>query len=88
VLELQAASGGVHRLSRKPISWQTSHILRVAQVRTAHHCEEPVLEAVAGRHPVIEQWMEETREGRFIANDLYLNAADWMEMAADQACCL
>ena len=35
---------------------------------------EPVLEAVAGRHPVIEQWMEETREGRFIPNDLYLNA--------------
>jgi DNA mismatch repair protein MutS len=39
-------------------------------------CEDPVIEAVAGRHPVIEQWMEETREGRFIANDLYLNAAD------------
>jgi DNA mismatch repair protein MutS len=37
--------------------------------------EEPVLEAVAARHPVIEQWMEETREGRFIANDLYLNAS-------------
>jgi len=37
--------------------------------------EEPVLEAVAGRHPVIEQWMEDTREGRFIPNDLYLNAA-------------
>jgi DNA mismatch repair protein MutS len=36
--------------------------------------EEPVLEAVAGRHPVIEQWMEDTREGRFIANDIYLNA--------------
>jgi DNA mismatch repair protein MutS len=36
--------------------------------------EEPVLEAVAARHPVIEQWMEETREGRFIANDLYLSA--------------
>jgi DNA mismatch repair protein MutS len=35
---------------------------------------EPVLEAVAGRHPVIEQWMEDTREGRFIANDLYVNA--------------
>ena len=35
---------------------------------------EPVLEAVAARHPVIEQWMEETREGRFIPNDLYLNA--------------
>jgi DNA mismatch repair protein MutS len=37
--------------------------------------DEAVLEAVAGRHPVIEQWMEDTREGRFIANDLYLNAA-------------
>jgi DNA mismatch repair protein MutS len=36
--------------------------------------EEPVIEVVAGRHPVIEQWMEETREGRFIANDLYMNA--------------
>ena len=38
--------------------------------------DEPVLEAVAARHPVIEQWMEETREGRFIANDLYLNAGE------------
>ena len=37
--------------------------------------EEPVIEAVAARHPVIEQWMEETREGRFIPNDIYLNAA-------------
>ena len=36
--------------------------------------DEPLLEAVAGRHPVIEQWMEDTREGHFIANDLYLNA--------------
>jgi DNA mismatch repair protein MutS len=36
--------------------------------------EELVIEAVAARHPVIEQWMEETREGRFIANDLYLDA--------------
>ncbi len=36
--------------------------------------EEPLLEAVEARHPVIEQWMEETREGRFIANDLYLCA--------------
>ncbi len=36
---------------------------------------EPVLEAVAARHPVIEQWMEETREGRFIPNELYLEAS-------------
>jgi DNA mismatch repair protein MutS len=33
-----------------------------------------VLEAVGARHPVIECWMEETREGRFIANDVYLSA--------------
>jgi DNA mismatch repair protein MutS len=37
---------------------------------------DPVIEAVAGRHPVIEQWMEETREGRFIPNDLYLNSGE------------
>ncbi|MGD0547728.1 MAG: DNA mismatch repair protein MutS, partial [Terracidiphilus sp.] len=37
--------------------------------------DEPLIEAVAARHPVIEQWMEETREGRFIPNDIYLNAA-------------
>ncbi len=35
---------------------------------------EAVLEAVAARHPVIEHWMEETREGRFVANDLFLDA--------------
>ncbi|MGB0065385.1 MAG: DNA mismatch repair protein MutS [Terracidiphilus sp.] len=38
--------------------------------------DEPVIEAAAARHPVIEQWLEETREGRFIANDLYLCASD------------
>ena len=38
--------------------------------------DEPILEAVAARHPVIEQWMEETREGRFIPNDVYLNSSD------------
>ncbi len=36
--------------------------------------DELVLEAVAARHPVIERWMEETREGRFIANDLFLSS--------------
>ncbi len=36
--------------------------------------EEPMLEAAAARHPVIEQWMEATREGRFIPNDVYLSA--------------
>jgi DNA mismatch repair protein MutS len=38
--------------------------------------EDPVLEAVAARHPVIEQWMEDTREGRFIPNDIYLDAGE------------
>ncbi len=38
--------------------------------------DEPVIEAAAGRHPVIEQWMEETREGRFIPNDTYLDAGE------------
>ena len=38
--------------------------------------DDPVLEAVAARHPVIEHWMEETREGRFIPNDLYLNSGE------------
>jgi DNA mismatch repair protein MutS len=37
--------------------------------------DEQVIEAVAARHPVIEHWMEETREGKFIPNDIYLNAA-------------
>src|SRR5580658_8253409 len=36
--------------------------------------DELVLEAVSARHPVIECWLEETREGRFIANDIYLSA--------------
>jgi DNA mismatch repair protein MutS len=38
--------------------------------------DEPVMEAVAGRHPVIEQWMEQAREGRFIPNDIYLSATE------------
>lgn len=36
--------------------------------------DESVIEAIAARHPVIEQWMEKSHEGRFIANDLYLNS--------------
>jgi DNA mismatch repair protein MutS len=33
----------------------------------------PLLEIVAGRHPVIECLMEEAGEGRFVPNDLYLD---------------
>jgi DNA mismatch repair protein MutS len=35
----------------------------------------PVLEIVSGRHPVIECLMENAGEGRFVPNDLYLDAA-------------
>ncbi len=51
-----------------------SHLAAARRYVRPQLAEEPVLEAVAARHPVIEQWMEETREGRFIANDLYLCA--------------
>jgi DNA mismatch repair protein MutS len=37
--------------------------------------EEPVIEAVAGRHPVIENWMGESGTGRFIPNSLYLDSS-------------
>ena len=46
-----------------------------------------MLEAVAARHPVIEQWMEETREGRFIANDLYLCASPNEERERHRRAC-
>jgi DNA mismatch repair protein MutS len=51
-----------------------AHLAALRRYVRPRLAEEPVLEAVAARHPVIEQWMEETREGRFIANDLYLSA--------------
>ena len=34
-----------------------------------------LLEAVGGRHPVVECMMENAGEGRFVANDLYLDAS-------------
>jgi DNA mismatch repair protein MutS len=36
--------------------------------------DSTVLEVVSGRHPVIERLMEEAGEGRFVPNDLYLDA--------------
>jgi len=38
--------------------------------------DEPVLEAVAGRHPVIESWMGESGTTRFIPNSVYLHGSD------------
>jgi DNA mismatch repair protein MutS len=37
--------------------------------------EMPVLEISGGRHPVVERMLEDAGEGRFIANDLYLDTA-------------
>ena len=37
--------------------------------------QEAVLEIVGGRHPVVERMLEDAGEGRFIANDLYLDTA-------------
>ncbi|MGB6975094.1 MAG: DNA mismatch repair protein MutS [Terracidiphilus sp.] len=53
-----------------------AHLAALRRYARPELTDEPVLEAVTARHPVIEQWMEETREGRFIPNDLYLNSAE------------
>ena len=53
-----------------------AHLAALRRYTRPRLAEEPVLEAVAARHPVIEQWMEETRDGRFIANDLFLSAGE------------
>ena len=39
--------------------------------------DEPILEAVAARHPVIENWMGESGTGRFIPNSLYLRGNEF-----------
>lgn len=49
-----------------------AHLAAARRYARPRIAAEPVLEASAARHPVIEQRMEETREGRFIPNDLYL----------------
>ena len=53
-----------------------AHLAAARQYTRPRIAEEPVLEAAAARHPVIEQWMQETREGRFIPNDIYLSATE------------
>ena len=35
-----------------------------------------ILEAIGGRHPVVECMMEDAGEGRFVANDLHLDASE------------
>jgi DNA mismatch repair protein MutS len=50
-----------------------AHLASVRGYSRPQLVDEPVLEAVAGRHPVIEQWMTESNTSRFIPNSLYLH---------------
>jgi DNA mismatch repair protein MutS len=75
-----AAAGRIRRTSavvaEADLLANFAHLAALRRYVRPALADETVLEAVAARHPVIEQWMEETREGRFIANDLYLSAGD------------
>jgi DNA mismatch repair protein MutS len=53
-----------------------AHLASVRGYTRPELVDEPVLEAVAGRHPVIEHWMGETGSSRFIPNSLYLHGND------------
>ena len=75
-----AAAGRIRRTSARvaeaDLLANFAHLAALRRYARPELTEGHVLEAVATRHPVIEQWMEETREGRFIPNDLYLNAGE------------
>jgi len=49
-----------------------AHLASVRNYVRPELVEELVIEAVAARHPVIENWMAETNSSRFIPNSLYL----------------
>lgn len=53
-----------------------AHLATIRNYTRPELVDEPVLEAVAARHPVIEDWMATTNEGRFIPNSLYLRGQD------------
>jgi len=50
-----------------------AHLAAIRNYTRPELVEEPVLEAVAARHPVIEHWMQESNTSRFIPNSLYLH---------------
>ena len=50
-----------------------AHLAAIRNYTRPELVDEPVLEAVAARHPVIEHWMQESNTGRFIPNSLYLH---------------
>ncbi len=50
-----------------------AHLAAIRNYVRPELVDEPVLEAVAARHPVIEHWMQEANTSRFIPNSLYLH---------------
>jgi DNA mismatch repair protein MutS len=53
-----------------------AHLAAIRNYTRPELTEEPILEAVAGRHPVIETTLSEINQTRFIPNSLYLQAHD------------
>jgi DNA mismatch repair protein MutS len=62
IARIDVAAGHAHRAAEG--GWTLPHLT-----------DEPCLEIEAGRHPVVETALKETSE-RFVANDLFLGAAD------------
>ena len=58
-----------------------AHLASVRGYTRPELVDEPVLEAVAARHPVIENWMTESNTSRFIPNSLYLHGHEGTEAA-------
>jgi len=50
-----------------------AHLAAIRNYTRPELVAEPILEAVAARHPVIEHWMQESNTSRFIPNSLYLH---------------
>ena len=50
-----------------------AHLASIRNYTRPELVDEPVLEAIAARHPVIEHWMTESNTSRFIPNSLYLH---------------
>ena len=53
-----------------------AHLASIRNYIRPELTEEPILEAVAARHPVIENWMTESNTSRFIPNSLYLHGSN------------
>jgi len=50
-----------------------AHLASIRNYTRPQLVDEPVLEAVAARHPVIEHWMGESGTSRFIPNSVYVH---------------